>query len=211
MSERAAAPVTARGRRTRDAVLAAARATFETRGFTDTTMSDIADAASVSHGTVYTYFPNKDAVLTAVVDDLAAEVVVALRVGDDTGDDPIARIAAANQRYLDAHERHARLIVVVEHAATTDPHYREVLDGLRAGFVDRAVRGLRRLQRDGVADPALDPRIAGEALCGMVESYARRQTQTGDPLSDPTTLDTLNRLWAQAIGLPHHRVNGARR
>ena len=172
-------------------------------------MSDIADGAAVSHGTVYTYFPNREAVLAAVVHELADEVVVQLRVGDDTGDDPQERIAAANRNYLAAYERHAAMIGVVEQRAASDAHYRNVLDSLRAAFVDRAVRGLRRLQRDGFADAALDPRIAGEALCGMVESYARRQSQSGAPLSDPVTLDTLNRLWAQAIGLAAPAGNGA--
>ena len=45
-------PRTERGRRTRAALLAAARTAFEERGFDDCRMNDIADAAGVSHGTV---------------------------------------------------------------------------------------------------------------------------------------------------------------
>jgi len=211
MTDRATPPITSRGLRTRETVLAAARLMFEERGFAETTMSDIAEAARVSHGTVYTYFGNKEAVLASVVDTLARDVVVELQVTDDDAEDLVGRLEVANQRYLVAYEKHARLLAVVEHVATVDPHYRVVLEELRAGFVQRAVRGLRRLQRIGEADRALDPQVAGEALCGMVESYARRQTQAGRSVSDPITLATLNRLWAQAIGLTRPALNGAPR
>ncbi len=194
-------PLTPRGHRTKEAVLVAAREVFESRGFADATMSDIADAARVSHGTVYTYFENKDAVLAAVVDALAGDVVAELTMTPGDPEDLVERLEVANQKYLVAFERHARLMAVVEHAATTDPRYRKILDELRASFVERAVRSLRRLQRQGEADRGLDPVIAGEALCGMVESYARRQTRAGRGVTDATTVATLNRLWVQAIGL----------
>jgi AcrR family transcriptional regulator len=195
------APLTARGHRTRDALLLAARELFETRGYAETTMTQIADAAEVSHGSVYTYFANKDAVLNALVEDLARDVVGELQMTSDDPDDIVARLELSNGKYLNAYEKNARLLAVVEHAATKDQRYRTLLEDLRASFVERAVKSLRRLQRRGDADRALDARIAGEALCGMVESYARRETQAGRPVTDPVTLATLNRLWVQAVGL----------
>ncbi|MFZ9988114.1 MAG: TetR/AcrR family transcriptional regulator, partial [Candidatus Nanopelagicales bacterium] len=65
-----AVPLTDRGRRTRDALVVAARGVFEERGYDGTRMGDIAEAAGVSHGTVYTWFATKDAVLMAVVESL---------------------------------------------------------------------------------------------------------------------------------------------
>ncbi|MDI1290462.1 MAG: helix-turn-helix domain containing protein, partial [bacterium] len=52
LSEGARAPLSERGRRTRERLVAAARQVFEERGFDATRMSDIAQAAGVSHGTV---------------------------------------------------------------------------------------------------------------------------------------------------------------
>jgi AcrR family transcriptional regulator len=51
-----AAPLTERGRRTRDKLLEAARDVFEEKGYAATRMSDIAARAGVSHGTTYTWF-----------------------------------------------------------------------------------------------------------------------------------------------------------
>lgn len=52
-------PQQARSRQKRDAILAAAAQLFEERGYDATTADDIADAASVSIGTFYSYFRNK--------------------------------------------------------------------------------------------------------------------------------------------------------
>lgn len=52
-------PQQARSRQKRDAILAAAAQLFEDRGYDATTADDIADAASVSIGTFYSYFRNK--------------------------------------------------------------------------------------------------------------------------------------------------------
>ena len=158
------APITPRGRRTRDAVVRAAREVFEQRGFDGTRMSDITDAAGVSHGTVYTYFTSKEEVLAQVCDDLAGEVFAAVRVPDDLRADPVTRIHEGNRRYLRAYARNARMLEVVEQAATTNERFRSLVDGLRAVFVQKARASLEQYQDDGLADPALDPQIAGPAL-----------------------------------------------
>lgn len=196
-----AAPVTARGRRTRDALVLAAREVFEARGFSDTRMSDLADAAGVSHGTVYTYFDSKEAVLAEVCNAVVGELFAAVRVPDDLRADPVTRIEEGNRRYLRAYARHARMLEVVEQVATTDPRFRELIDGLRAVFVEKAAATLRHLQADGRADPTLDPGIAAPALVGMAESFARRWHATGADYDGEQVVATLTRLWARAIGL----------
>lgn len=194
-------PVTARGRRTRDALVRAAREVFEERGFDDARMSDIADAADVSHGTVYTYFDAKEELLAEVCHGLVGEVFAAVRVPDDLRADPVTRIHEGNRRYLAAYARNARMLEVVEQAATTSPRFRDLVDGLRAVFVEKARATLRRFQADGLADPALDPEIAGPALVGMVESFARRWHAHPEPYDPDVVVDTLTRLWTRGIGL----------
>jgi AcrR family transcriptional regulator len=194
-------PPTARGRRTRDALVSAAREVFERRGFSDTRMSDIADAAGVSHGTVYTYFPSKEAVLSEVCNAIVGEVFAAVRVPDDRRTDPITWVEEGNRRYLRAYANNARMLEVVEQAATNDPQFRELVDGLRSVFVDKSRATLARFQADGLADPTLDPDLAGPALVGMVESFARRWHAHGETYDSEQVVATLTRLWTQAVGL----------
>lgn len=55
-----------RSRRTVDRILDAAARIFHEQGYAGATTNDIADEAGVSIGSLYQYFPNKDAVLLAL-------------------------------------------------------------------------------------------------------------------------------------------------
>ncbi len=193
-------PLTDRGRRTRESLLIAARKVFEERGYSDTRMSDIADSAGVAHGTVYTYFEDKDAIFQAVLDEFVAEIGDAWRVGVEDAD-PITRISEANRRFLDGFISHARMFEVIDQAGTSTPSYREELLEVRQGYVERAVAGIRRLQREGLVDRKLDPYLAGSALCAMVEGFGRQWIARSETHDLNTVTTTLTRLWAQALGL----------
>jgi AcrR family transcriptional regulator len=54
---------------------------FATRGYARTNTNDLADRAGVSVGSLYQYFPNKDAVLTALVERHLDAVDVVVRAG----------------------------------------------------------------------------------------------------------------------------------
>ena len=197
------APLSERGRRTRARLVAAARSVFEERGFDGTRMGDIAAAAGVSHGTVYTWFPTKEEALHATVDSVTEEMYEVLSTPDIS--DPIERIAVANARYLEVHRQTARLLEVVAQAAVDDASFRAVLTGLRTTHVDRVAKSIRAMQREGVAERSLDPRISAAALCAMVEGFARHWLDGSDEgtalAPDARAVRTLTELWARALGL----------
>ena len=199
-----AQPITERGRRTRDNLLAAGRTVFEQRGYANTRMSDIATAAGVSHGTVYTWFDDKEALLRALVDDIVTEVFAALAIGDEVPE-PEQRMLEANRRYLAAYRRHGRMLEVVEEAAATDSRYRDALAGVRRDHVARVTHDIERLQKAGVAERDVDPAVAAGALCAMVEGFGRhwygRGEQAASTHDDETAVETLTRLWARGLGI----------
>jgi AcrR family transcriptional regulator len=63
-----AAPTAAAGARAekRDAILAAALELFAERGFHGTSVPEIAERARVGAGTIYRYFPSKEALVNAL-------------------------------------------------------------------------------------------------------------------------------------------------
>ena len=191
------APLTERGRRTRAAVLAAARTTFEAKGFNATRMSDIADAAGVSHGTVYTWFDSKDTMLRALVEELVGEVREAIRVPDTA--DPVLRVRVANQRYVDNYRTHAKLLQVVEEVATTDAYFRGALGGLRAAHVQRVAREILRQQSEGQVAQDIDPFVSAAALCAMVEGFSRQWLGRGERHDEDVAVDTLTTLWVRSL------------
>lgn len=203
-TEGARAPLSERGRRTRDRLVAAAREVFEERGFDATRMGDIAAAAGVSHGTVYTWFPTKEDVLHGVVDSVTERMYEVLSTPDIT--DPVERIRVANARYVEVHRDTARLMEVVAQAAVNDESFRAVLTGLRHTHVDRVAKTIAKLQKDGQAEASLDPRLSAAALCAMVEGVARHWLGDEGDLAaesggDAPVIETLTDLWARSLGL----------
>ncbi len=201
-----AEPVTERGRRTRASLLEAARQVFDERGYAGLRMQDVAEVAGVSHGTVYTWFSSKDELLRAEVDRITKDVVVTMAARDREAE-PFARLLSANRRFLDDFRRHARMLAVVEEAASAEQAWAAVLDGLRQQYVTRARRTIERLRRQGLVANDVVPAAAAVALTGMVETFARRSAHDLDP-GEAALQITL--LWARAIGLrPPSSIAGA--
>src|SRR5271154_1638869 len=67
---------------TRQEILRAARRVFEARGFVGARTQDVAEAAGVSHGSVFAHFGSRDALIAAVVDEaiLDAEAITRRRL-----------------------------------------------------------------------------------------------------------------------------------
>ena len=154
----------------------------------------IADAAGVSHGTVYTYFESKEEILGQVIDELLVELQDDLRT---SAKDPMARIEEANRRYLSAYRQNARLLQVVEQAAVTSPELGKQIDEFRQRYHARVGAALRRLQAQDRVTGELPPDVAATALCAMVEGFSRYWHK---PL-DESVNATLTRLWVAALGL----------
>ncbi|MGH3391631.1 MAG: TetR/AcrR family transcriptional regulator [Actinomadura sp.] len=199
-------PLTNRGRRTRAALIQAGREIFEEVGFADARIDDVADRAGVSHGTFYTYFDSKSALFREVAGAVIGEMFTATRVGHTVPDDPYARIEATNRAYLRAWGRNARLLHVLDQLATGDDEFRQLLLELREVFISRIVGSLRRLQDGGLADKDLPPRLTAIALGAMVQNFAHVWLDLGEDAGEDEAVDTLTRLWANAIGLttPRH-------
>jgi AcrR family transcriptional regulator len=199
-------PASARGARTRQALVKAARDVFERDGFLDARIADIAGAAGVATGSFYTYFNRKEDAFAAVIDELSDEMLhPRLRASADR-DDPVAMIEAANRSYLVAYRRNARLMALMEQVAQVDENFRRMrLRRVRA-FTDRNAQAIGELQRRGLADPNLDPQLTAEALSAMVGRVAYyRYVHRFNPASIESLTQTLTALWAGALGLTARR------
>jgi len=86
---------------TRRAVLGAARSTFGRKGYTQTSIDEIAAAARVTKGAVYHHFAGKKALFRAVYAEVEAEAQARTAGAVDPGGSPIDQIVAGVNAYLD--------------------------------------------------------------------------------------------------------------
>ena len=86
---------------TRRAVLAAARSSFGRKGYTQTSIDEIAAAARVTKGAVYHHFAGKKALFRAVYSEVEAEAQARTAGAVDPEGSPIDQIVAGANAYLD--------------------------------------------------------------------------------------------------------------
>src|ERR1700739_2234189 len=105
-------PVSARGLRSRAALVRAARAVFERDGFLEARIVDICSEAGVATGSFFTYFKTKEDALAPVMAEAHEETLHPRLEASTESEDPRAVIDAANRAYLKAYRRNARLMVL---------------------------------------------------------------------------------------------------
>jgi AcrR family transcriptional regulator len=195
-------PRTARGARTRAALVAAARVVFERDGYLNARLTDITAEAKCSTGSFYTYFTNKEEIFAAVLEEAQEEMLHPhVREVADT-EAPIAVIEASTRAYLVAYKKNAKLMRLLEQVATIDDDVRELRRNRGLAFAERNARSIRDLQERGLADAEIDPHTAARALSGMVGRMAYSVYVLGDHVPYEELVATLTRLWANALRLP---------
>ncbi|MGW2308817.1 TetR/AcrR family transcriptional regulator [Actinomadura luteofluorescens] len=198
-------PTTARGARTRAALVAAARTVFERDGYRDSRLTDITAEAKCSAGSFYTYFSSKEEILQAVLeaaqDDMMHPGVPRLGPEDSS---PVAVIEASNRAYFEAYRRNAKLMLLLDEVSASDPQFRLVRQRRARAFVERNARAIRALQERGLADRDLDPFMAALGLSGMVGRMAHFAFAIGEDCSLDDLVETSTRLWVNALNLDRH-------
>lgn len=99
----------ARKKDTRSLILEAALDVFSKQGFHTTTVDQIAEAAGLGKGTLYRYFPTKEALYQALIVEKWNELITAARSEFHSQTDVVESIRAATRAYLEFFEQNAKL------------------------------------------------------------------------------------------------------
>lgn len=174
-------PRQARSRRTVDVVLRAAAQVFARRGYAGATTNHIAERAGVSVGSLYEYFPNKDAILVALMEaHLHDGEDVLLRAAAELGDEPrpfLVVIRHLVRAMVELHGRDRALHRVLFEESPLPRRVRELLATIEARAADRVELLLRASPEVHVADPAL----AAAMVVKTVEALTHTLVLHGDP------------------------------
>lgn len=201
LQSRRITPQSKRGIRTKQALVVAAREVFERDGYLDARISDITRAAGVASGSFYTYFNDKEEIFAALV-EMVQEEMLHPHVRERTGiSDPVQLIDAANREYLRSYEQNARLMALFDQVAQVNENFSRLRVERAVAFGRRNAKLIRRLQETGAADPDLDPLVTAHALSSMVSQMARWVYVSEQPIPFERLVETLNRIWVNALRL----------
>lgn len=153
-------PRQTRSRETVDVILAAAARVFAASGYAATTTNHIARRAGVSIGSLYEYFPSKDAILVALterhVDAAEHELGALLRSLDATPLPLAAMVDRLVRAMVGLHAQDPGLHRVLFEQAPLPPGLRRRVAGLEEAMATEVARLLERqgLARDDAATAA---------------------------------------------------------
>jgi AcrR family transcriptional regulator len=198
-------PRSRKGAETRRRLIDSAKVVFERDGYFDSRIVDIADTAGIALGTFYHYFESKEELFREVA-EAQEERLTALPEGVSVAGNRTAtvweRIRRSNRGYLERYRDEAALMGVIEQASRYDDQVNAARMATMKHFVERAERGISRLQEEGLADRRLHPSLAADALGAMVARFAELWLVQGyrDYTFDEA-VEQLTMLWANALGL----------
>lgn len=198
--EATASDLTAQGRRTRAALIRAARRVFERKGYMDARIVDITKSARVATGSFYNYFESKEQIFEVMLTELQAELFT-IPADGSRSTPPIERIRSANRRYLEFFQQWATLWAAVEEAAITNSDVRTMIERRRRTYNERTERAILHWINDGEASPRVSAGFAAAALGAMTERCAYLWYVFGSAPDLNDGVDALTQLWARSLRL----------
>jgi AcrR family transcriptional regulator len=197
-----------KGAQTQRAILQAAIARFGRDGYRATSVADIARDASVGGTVAYAYFPNKEALFFAAVDEDAAGVIEeGLATVADVGEIPrwydslIFTLVAAVER----HPLARRLLAGLEPDVTVRVLEIPALQELRKACTEL----LRVGQADGTVRVDIDPVAVGNGVIALMLSVLMSVTQLGNEAAVAYSHDVAA-VFEAALTSPRGTETGAR-
>jgi AcrR family transcriptional regulator len=113
---------------------------FGERAYDDVSIDAIAEAAGISKGLLYHYFPTKRAYYAATIREAASRLVASTETDDDAA--PLVRLHAGLDAYLGYVKVHAKAYATLMRSGVgVDPEIARIVDETRARFVERLTSG----------------------------------------------------------------------
>lgn len=160
----------------RNDIVEAARQLYEERGLSRTSVKDIAERAGITRSLFYHYFPDKQAVTSAVLDDFVEDYIEALSIWNDermTGEieqalDGVVRVLRVSvfegssfRRALDTRENAALYIEFINRVADRTARY----------IVDTTVRDYSELHSVSIVHLYETFYILILGICGYIRTH----------------------------------------
>jgi len=154
-------------------ILNAAVTVFADRGFFQSRVSDVADAAGVAGGTIYLYFKSKDDLLISLFEDRMDGIIRHVNDALSSVDSASTRLQIFVDKHLTMVEQHPELAeVLIVELRQSAKFMREYTPVKFAEYLDI----IEQIVRDGISvgefRPGLSPRLAKRIIFGALEEVS---------------------------------------
>lgn len=172
-----------RGARRRKRILAAAEAVFSTRGFYESSITEIALGADLAVGTIYLYFRDKSDLYGSVIVEKMNEVVTRLEGALNAGASAKVCLRAAAQALFTYHETNRQFFELFLHqqqmvrSPLNEEHWKQ-MEELKRRNLTSIERCIVRGQQKGELKPG-DSQLYAVAFLGITLQMIRQRIREG--------------------------------
>lgn len=183
--------------KTRDRIINAATEVFFDKGFSDATIDDITNYASLSHGTFYIYFNNKKDVLYELVKETFDLLY-------DATENPWKRehsyesLRESIRGFFIMNQTHWKVIRTWQEAAMQDAEFMQLWEALSDQIARRIKQNIESSMRRGLCQP-INSAVAARALSGMIKHYVNTALMKNETIDVDLISDTLAHIWTYGI------------
>ncbi len=187
---------------TRSRLIKAATEVFASSGLAGATTREIARVAGVNEVTLFRYFPSKEQLLAAAIQQVMSLQVEALANQDEWTQDLHIDLKHYAQLYNQMLEEHEALIRMFIGEAKRHPDAaRQILHDTCQSLNEQLVRYLKKGQENGTVCPQLDLKPIVDMFTGMLLSgmLRRTATPTAQAYSSQCYIDNCVELFVRGI------------
>lgn len=197
--------VSDKAKATRERILDAAANVFSSKGYHETRVDDIVEASETSKGSVYFYFPGKQQIFLALVDQFADLLERRLAEAIAREEDGVQRVNVALQVCLETFGRYrglAKILLIQAVGLGT------IFEEKRLELHDRFAQLIKSHLDQAVIEgdiPLIDTEVVAYAWMGAINEVVIRWVYTGQPEPE-RTVPTLRTMLLRSIGVPEERI-----
>ncbi len=190
---------------TRTRILNAAANVFARKGYHDTRMDEIVEASQSSKGAVYHYFPSKNDIFLALIDNFVTILENRLLTAIAKEDHGLQKVDAALHVCLQTFNQYQTLAkITTVQAMGLGETFGEKRREINNRFANLIKIHLDQAVADG-SIPKLDTYIAAHVWMGALNEVLLRWVNTGSP-EPKRALPTLRTMLLRSIGVTDERI-----
>ena len=190
---------------TRYRILNAAINTFSKKGYHNTRIDDIVDAAKTSKGGIYFHFPSKQDIFLGLIDEFANLLERRISQAIENQGGGIQRVDAALQACISTFQEYRKLSkIFLVQAVGLGLVYEEKQQQIHNRFATIVKTHLDEAVNQGDIEP-IDTQIAALAWMGVINEIVIRWIHTGEPDLEHA-LPELRSFLLRSIGTPKDRI-----
>jgi AcrR family transcriptional regulator len=167
----------------RQALVAAATACIAEKGFEGLRLREVAAEVGINHATLHHYFPTKEHLIAAVVEETTRQFHTSMPDADGAA----ARLAghlAVLARLMLERPGLVRVLRELDLRAARDPAIRAMIDRAQEGWVESLAAMFHRGQEEDAWARPLDPERAAELVIATVKGASLHLPTAGNVLAD---------------------------